>query len=1048
MTRREPSVRSRLVLLVLAVLVPAALIATSGAVWAWRTGLLATERDLASRSRALAADVARELDSAKGILLALATSPSLVAGDLRDFHRQMVLAPKPPGARITLIDPSGQMQIATSAPYGAALPRWGDVGAVDQVFATGQPQVSDLHASALTPDAPLVMVNVPVETSGQLAYVLGMSLEPAVLIQLLGRAQVPEGWIASIVDSKGAIVARFPDRPGIVGSRVRDSTFMALAQAESLFSSVSRDGFPLLSASARVPGTGWFVALGTRRDVIEAALLRSLAGTVAGGAALLTLGLMVAARIARRIARSLDALAVSAGALGAGAPVPAPVPAGVREASQAGAALARASDALRQRGQERDAAEAARRRGEARLARLLATTPAGVIELDAGGRMAYANPAAERILGAEPGGLVGGRYDDPAWRNRRSGGAAIPPSRLPAALALGGESVLDFEQMLTTRDGRQAVILVDIVPVRDADGQIEGALAAFQDVTARHAAMKALRDSKERLRAGEERFRLLTDLAPAIVWSAQPDGTVSYFNQYWYDYTRWTPEQSLPHGWTGCVHPEDREALMAAWQDARTREVLMETEARLRRHDGAYRWFLMRAQPLRAAPDALVAGWLGSNSDIDDRKRAEQALQDLNSELERRVEARTAELSDALDRLHQVALERERAEDALRQAQKMEAVGQLTGGIAHDFNNMLQAIGGSLDLMQRRIEQGRANEVTRFVESAQKTVGRAAALTNRLLAFARRQALQPRPVVADNLIQGMAELIQQTAGPSVTLDLRLHDGVWSVLCDPNQLENALLNLAINARDAMPGGGRLTVSTEDVRLPGTDTGGQDGAQPGDYVAIMVADTGTGMDDATRTRVFEPFFTTKPIGQGTGLGLSQVYGFVQQSGGFVRLDSAPGQGTAVRLYLPRHEPAHAQGDTHPAHPAPEGADAGETVLLVEDEDNVRSVTAEHLRELGYSVLEAADGAAALRLLDPAARVDVLVTDVGLPGGLNGRQVADAARERRPGLPVLFITGYAGSVLEQQLGPGMGLIGKPFQLDALSAKLRAMLETVAAR
>jgi CheY-like chemotaxis protein len=242
---------------------------------------------------------------------------------------------------------------------------------------------------------------------------------------------------------------------------------------------------------------------------------------------------------------------------------------------------------------------------------------------------------------------------------------------------------------------------------------------------------------------------------------------------------------------------------------------------------------------------------------------------------------------------------------------------------------------------------------------------------------------------------------------------------------------------------MPDGGRLIIGTKDVILSEADVAGQEEAKPGDYVEISVADTGTGMDEATRARAFEPFFTTKPLGQGTGLGLSQLYGFVRQSDGLVRLDSAPGRGTVVRLYLPRHEPVRQHEEGPAPRAEPEGASAGETVLLVEDEDGVRSVAAEHLREFGYTVLEVADGAAALRLLRARARVDVLVTDVGLPGGLNGRQVADAARERRPGLPVLFITGYADGALDSQLAPGMEVIGKPFALDALAARVRAMLE-----
>jgi signal transduction histidine kinase len=417
------------------------------------------------------------------------------------------------------------------------------------------------------------------------------------------------------------------------------------------------------------------------------------------------------------------------------------------------------------------------------------------------------------------------------------------------------------------------------------------------------------------------------------------------------------------------------------------------------------------------------------------REEAAHALEGL-------IAARTSELAEANIQLRAQIAQRENVEASLRQSQKMEAVGQLTGGIAHDFNNMLQSISGGLELMHRRIHQGRAAEAARYVDSARKAVGRATALTNRLLAFARRQTLQPRPVDLDGLIVGMEELIRHTAGLGITVELSLDNEFWSVLCDPNQLENAVLNVAINARDAMPEGGRLTISTRPMTLRETDLAGQDGAEPGDYVEIALTDTGTGMDETTQARVFEPFFTTKPTGQGTGLGLSQLYGFVRQSGGLVRLESKLGQGTTVRLYLPRHGKAAAEAVRQAQDVEPEKATALGVVLLVEDEAEVRAMAVDWLREVGYQVLEAEDGPTALGLLARTSHVDLLVTDVGLPNGLNGRQVADAARERRQGLPVLFITGYSGPMTDQ-LSPGMQVIGKPFTLDALGARIGAILE-----
>ncbi len=387
------------------------------------------------------------------------------------------------------------------------------------------------------------------------------------------------------------------------------------------------------------------------------------------------------------------------------------------------------------------------------------------------------------------------------------------------------------------------------------------------------------------------------------------------------------------------------------------------------------------------------------------------------------------------------------SEERLHQAQKMEAVGQLTGGIAHDFNNMLQGIGGGVELMERRISQGRTDDLGRYIGSARQTVDRAARLTHRMLAFARRQALQPQAVDPDALIKGMEELIRRTLGPEITLQIHLHDGVWAALCDPSQLENALLNLAINARDAMPDGGTLTIRTADRLASDSDPKTEGVAQPGGWVQISVADTGTGMSPDVRDRAFEPFFTTKPVGEGTGLGLSQIYGFVQQSGGFVRLESEVGAGTTVHLFLPRQERSAENHDDSAGDdltPAPDDpAVSGCTVLVVEDEDGVRSLTVEALSELGCRVLQAPDGAAGLRIVQSSVALSLLITDVGLPG-INGRQLAEAARALRPDLQVLLITGYAGRPTEETgLPAGVEIVHKPFTLEELAARVRARLE-----
>ncbi|PZR94022.1 MAG: hybrid sensor histidine kinase/response regulator [Stutzerimonas stutzeri] len=417
--------------------------------------------------------------------------------------------------------------------------------------------------------------------------------------------------------------------------------------------------------------------------------------------------------------------------------------------------------------------------------------------------------------------------------------------------------------------------------------------------------------------------------------------------------------------------------------------------------------------------------------DITARRKAEIALAELNATLEQEVEKRSAELM--------------KAEEALRQSQKMEAVGQLTGGIAHDFNNILAGIGGSLEMAQARIAQGRIADVERFLTGAKSAVRRAASLTERLLAFSRRQTLDPRPVNVNTLVNGMLDLIARSVGPTIAIEAVGAAGLWTVFADAGQLENALLNLCINSRDAMPDGGRLTIETSNRWMDERAAKARD-LKPGQYVSLCVSDTGTGMAAEVVERAFDPFFTTKPIGQGTGLGLSMVYGFAGQSGGAARIYSEPGKGTMICIYLPRHmgEVVEAgEATTDSVVPAP--AAGGETILVVDDEPLVRMLVVEQLEELGYAVIEADDGPSAMRIIDSKQPIDLLVTDVGLPRGMNGRQLADAARQRRPGLEVLFVTGYAeNAVLNHgHLEPGMHIMTKPFEMEIFAQRVRDLID-----
>jgi signal transduction histidine kinase len=421
----------------------------------------------------------------------------------------------------------------------------------------------------------------------------------------------------------------------------------------------------------------------------------------------------------------------------------------------------------------------------------------------------------------------------------------------------------------------------------------------------------------------------------------------------------------------------------------------------------------------------------------------QRALARTNRELSRQ----RADLARANEELRHEIAHRQRIEEALRQSQKMEAIGQLTGGIAHDFNNLLQVIVGNLEVLSLKL--GKDADERRFIAAALRGAARGAALTQRLLAFARRQPLDPKPIDVNRLVVDMSELLHSTLGESIDVEAALGNGLWPVLADANQLESALLNLCVNARDAMPDGGRLTIEMANATLDDAYASEHDVAA-GPYVRVSVGDAGMGMTKDVAEHAFEPFFTTKDVGKGSGLGLSQVYGFIKQSGGHVRIDSAPGKGTTVNLYLPRLAAVAPEPRLAPARPAPRGEARGSTILAVEDDDDVRAYTAATLRDFGYEVVEAASGREALGLLAARDGVDLLFTDVGLGGGMNGRQLADEAMRRHPQLRVLFTSGYARDAIvhDGRLDPRVELLAKPFTHAALDAKIREVLHAARAR
>jgi PAS domain S-box-containing protein len=537
---------------------------------------------------------------------------------------------------------------------------------------------------------------------------------------------------------------------------------------------------------------------------------------------------------------------------------------------------------------------------------------------------------------------------------------------------------------------REAHFAFSYTPIRSEAGDVVGLFCACTETTDRVVAERESSAARNRL------FEMTRDLFGVATFG----GDLKTINPAWASVLNRPHDEIISRPFADIIHPDDLGTTAGVVEMLMRGERVHQFHVRLLKADGtpiAFAW--------SAVPDADPA-------------------------------------SDIFYTVGRDITEEQKREDMLRQSQKMEAVGQLTGGLAHDFNNLLTGMMGNLELLQTRLARGRTDNLDRFISAAQGAGRRAASLTQRLLAFSRRQTLDPKPTDVPRLIHGMESLLRRTVGPETLIDVVDTPDLWPAMIDATQLESALLNLCINARDAMPEGGRITIEASNKRLDQPAALRHD-MSPGEYLSICVTDTGTGMEPNVIERAFEPFFTTKPIGQGTGLGLSMVYGFARQSGGQVRIYSELGMGTTVCIYLPRYH-GDAANDADEDTSSEQIKGSGETVLVVDDEAIVRHLIDEVLDEQGYTVIGAGDGAAGIKVLQSGAKIDLLITDVGLPNGMNGRQVADAARALRPGLRVLFITGYAenAAVGNGHLEPGMELLTKPFTIDALSLKVADIL------
>ncbi|KAA2236209.1 PAS domain-containing protein [Salinarimonas soli] len=1056
------------------------------------------EEEARSAARSLQVAVDREIVGIEGMLEALATSPSLAAGDLPTFYRQARQLFDRTGIHISLRNTQGVIVLTTRVPYGGTIEASHLLRDADrEVLRTGKTSVSDAFSGQVS-HMPTIQVINPVVREGGIAYLLGASFHLDRMAGALARETLPEGWIGGLIDRQGVLLARTRDHEAHAG-RPAPAGLQARAVGHSgTYMGTNPDGSSALAAYARSPLTGWYTAVSVPGDMVQAPLRRSLLQIVGLGLGLGGLAIALSLLVSRRIAGAVGALRDAAAAIRLGEAV-APVATDLAEVDDIGRALAAASVELKAR--------------EARLRRVLESTGDSVFVLDREGRFTYLNERARAHLA--PGrDLVGRRVrevfpEDSAadlWRAFHDAAITGRPTR---ADQFYRPLALWFEAHAYPSD--------------------EGLTVFFRDVTEQRCAAGTVRDS-------EERLRLALSGAKAGYWQLALDPPSMYWDEGWRGLYGFSPDETASEElWRSRIHPDDRARIdanirdglagtAAGWtqdyrivhpdkgerwihdrvrirRDAagrpvslgglhfdftdrkRMEDALRESEARLRLaqtaggiltwewtmasgevawsgpldviglppgapdpsfedfvarihpddramvrervaaalegasfeaefrlHDpgGGVRWIAGRGEAISDAPGKAVR-IIGCNYDITARKEAEEALARLNANLERRVAEGT---------------------EKLVQLQKMESIGRLTGGIAHDFNNLLAVVLANLEVLRRRLPEG-DDRASALVDNAVQGAERGAALTQRLLAFARRQDLRPEAVDLPGLVEGMADLLKRSLGPDIRIETRFAAGLYPALVDAHQLELAILNLAVNARDAMPKGGRLTIQVDEEMV-----GDGEALPPGIYMRVRVTDTGTGMDEATLRSATEPFFTTKEVGKGTGLGLSMVHGLAAQSGGAFTLLSAPGRGTTAEILLPRAAQAKPRVVSPAPEPAPGGAGPALSILVVDDDPLVLSGTKSMLEDMGHRAVTADSAIEALALLHGGQGFDIVITDEVMPG-LRGLQLAAAIARDWPGLPVVLATGYA-DLPEATDDLVAARLDKPFRFADLEAVL----------
>ena len=673
---------------------------------------------------------------------------------------------------------------------------------------------------------------------------------------------------------------------------------------------------------------------------------------------------------------------------------------------------------------DRRGSEASLRRERDRARLYFETAGAMLLVLQADRRVRRINRHGAEILGLPANEIVGKDWVD-----------TFIPARLRAtamevfeACLRGNENAEACTEGVVLRaDGAERVIAWRNTLLSDEQSRVIGVLSSGEDITDRHRAQQALRDS-------EARFRVLAESMPQLVWSTLPDGSCDYLNSQWVAYTGVPESRHLGHGWLEAVHSDDRPAVAVSWNAAVKGYADYDVRYRLRGRDGAYRWFAARGSPVRDDQGRVVR-WFGTSTDITEIVERRNAL-------EERVAERTRELQEVSRRLVDEVTERAKAEAALARVQRVEAIGKLTGGVAHDFNNLLTVIVGNLEMIQRSAED--PNRVRRLATTALKAAERGETVTRQLLAFSRQQTLKPEVIELNELLRNFQPFARRAAGEALSLRLDAIPGELYCRIDRAQFETAILNLIVNAREATDAGGHIVIETRERPTDHPDQDDPSDIPELNYAVIIVRDDGCGISADVLPRVFDPFFTTKDVGKGSGLGLSQVYGFVRQSGGNLRIQSQPGIGTTVRIYLPRVEEPPTKPEQPTARRDGSSPPAGETVLVVEDDAEVLEIVLEMLRGLNYSVRVANDALAALDILRGSERVDLLFSDIVMPRGMNGAELASRARSLRPNMPVLLTSGYTARALSEDHGIAdtFPLLRKPYRLPDLAHALQNAL------